>query len=126
METHSTIVPLRIISFDIECLNPLSGKFPSPEEDLVITIGICCTTHINLEKTTLKYVLQLNDCARIQEAEVVVCHTENEMFLTFRDIVNAFDPDIFTGYNIEGFDFDYMIKRSTALGIMEEFCKFSR
>jgi len=48
------IVPLRILSFDIECLNPLSGKFPVPEEDQVITIGIACTTHLELEKTVFK------------------------------------------------------------------------
>jgi len=93
----SNIVPLRILSFDIECLNPLSGKFPIPEEDQVITIGVCCTTHIELEKTIFKYVLQLNECSRIPDAEIVVCHSEKELFETFRNIIVAFDPDIFTG-----------------------------
>lgn len=101
-----SIVPLRIMSFDIECLNPLSGKFPVPEEDQVITIGIACTTHLELEKTVFKQVLQLHDCTRIPDAEVVVCQTEQELFETFKNIIVAFDPDIFTGQNIENFDFD--------------------
>lgn len=96
-KVKSHIVPLRILSFDIECLNPLSGKFPLPEEDQVITIGIACTTHLELEKTVFKYVLQLNECTKITDAEVVVCHTEQELFETFKNIIVSFDPDIFTG-----------------------------
>jgi len=42
-------------------------------------------------------VLQLNECSKIADAEVVVCHSELELFTTFKNIIVAFDPDIFTG-----------------------------
>ena len=40
---YSTISKLRMMSFDIECSS--YGKFPIAEKDPIITIGIACKNH---------------------------------------------------------------------------------
>jgi len=122
----SKIVPLRILSFDIEVLTPENNLFPKPEDDPVITIGITLTDHINLEKNSKKFVLQLNTCGKLLKAHVVQCVSEEHLLYTFTKFIVHFDPDIITGYNIENFDFKYLIERSKKLGIESSFLKFSR
>jgi len=125
-EKWSKIVPLRILSFDIEVLTPENNLFPKPEEDPVITIGITFTDHINLEKNSKKFVLQLNSCSKLLKAHVIQCRSEEHLLYTFAKMIVSFDPDIITGYNIENFDFKYLIERSKKLGIEDMFLKFSR
>ena len=38
--------------------------------------------------------------------------TEKEVLLEFTKIIKSENPHIITGYNITGFDFDFMYKRS--------------
>lgn len=38
--------------------------------------------------------------------------SEKEMLQRFKEIINEYEPDIFTGYNSDGFDLPYIIKRA--------------
>lgn len=42
---------------------------------------------------------------------------EKDMLKEFLKVVNAFDPDILVGYNINGFDFPYIVERFRQCGI---------
>ncbi len=43
--------------------------------------------------------------------EVLYCKNERELLLKWKDLILKNNPDYITGYNIFGFDFDYIIKR---------------
>lgn len=104
----SDIAPLRILSFDIEACNP--SHFPNPEEDPVITIGVSCKLH-NSKKEDHKVVFQLNSCDDIVDTEVLTYEDEKDLLEAFNNFIDAYDPDIITGYNILNFDFSYLFNR---------------
>jgi DNA polymerase elongation subunit (family B) len=108
----SSIASLRIMSFDIECYS--KRGFPNPESNPVITIGICCTSHDKDDQTN-KIVLQLDSCEPIPECQLLTFGSEKLLLETFNKIVDVYDPDILTGYNIQTFDMDYMLSRMKAL-----------
>lgn len=111
-EKFSSIASLRIMSFDIECYS--QRGFPNPESNPVITIGICCMSHDKDEQVT-KLVLQLGSCEAIPESQLVTFSSETLLLEAFNRIMNVYDPDILTGYNVQTFDMDYLLNRMKAL-----------
>ena len=49
-------------------------------------------------------------------ANVLSCKTEAEMLIAVKDLFDAFDPDVVTGYNILKFDCSYLLRRAQTLG----------
>lgn len=109
----SSIAPVRILSFDIECQGR-KGHFPEPEIDPVIQIASTVTLQ-GSDHPIIRNVFTLNTCLPIVGAQVICSPTEEEMLLKWKDFVVACDPDIITGYNIANFDFPYLLKRANAL-----------
>jgi DNA polymerase delta subunit 1 len=60
---HSRIAPVRILSFDIECLSK-KGKFPVPEQDPIIQIANVCQIY-GEDEPFARNVFTLNTCAPI-------------------------------------------------------------
>lgn len=116
---RNDIGKLVIASFDIECTS-CDGSFPQPnrKDDKVIQIGI--TVHKYGEKECFAhYILVLGNCEKISKNEVNAkkviidqCKNEKQLITSFGNIINEIDPDIITGYNIWGFDFEYLYKRA--------------
>lgn len=50
-------------------------------------------------------------CDDIPNVNVYPCNSEKELLLKWKDLILHHNPDLFTGYNIFGFDFDYINKR---------------
>ena len=50
-------------------------------------------------------------CDDIENVNVYTCNSEKELLLKWKDLILYHNPDLFTGYNIFGFDFDYINKR---------------
>jgi DNA polymerase delta subunit 1 len=117
-EQGSSLAPLRILSFDIECMS--SKGFPSAERDAVIQIASVVNV-LGQSAPLAKQVLTLNTCAPIAGAEVRSFRTERELMLAFQAFVRSVDPDILTGYNICNFDLPYLIDRASALKIDDRF-----
>lgn len=117
-----------IASFDIECVS-VDGSFPQPERDTdkVIQIGITLSRYGESD-CYYKHLLALHETAEIEGATVESFDTEEELLLGFTKFINKFDPDIITGYNIFGFDFEYLKKRCHKFGmnIQTRFARFSR
>ena len=109
----SSLAPMRILSFDIECMGR-KGHFPEPEIDPVIQIASTVTLQ-GSDHPIIRNVFTLNTCLPIVGAQVICSQTEEEMLLKWRDFVVACDPDIITGYNIANFDFPYLLKRARKL-----------
>ena len=51
---------------------------------------------------------------------------ESDLLLDFTKMINKEDPDIIIGYNITGFDYDFMYKRALELNCIDSFIKMSR
>ena len=50
-------------------------------------------------------------CDDITGIDIFECNSEKELLLKWKDLILYHNPDIITGYNIFGFDFDYINKR---------------
>ncbi|KAJ3116142.1 DNA-directed DNA polymerase delta, partial [Nowakowskiella sp. JEL0407] len=112
---YSKIAPLRILSFDIECAGR-KGVFPTPEIDSVIQIAsvVCLqgsTTPI------IRTVFTLDTCANIAGAQTLSFESESDLLFAWKEFVCVVDPDIVTGYNIQNFDFPYLLDRAEHLKV---------
>ena len=99
-------------------LNQLEFLFnnilPSLKGDPIIQIG--STVHKYGETVcSYKNIITLKSCDDIPGVDVVTCKTEAELIKEWCLLIHKIDPDIITGYNIFGFDFDYIYKRSLEL-----------
>jgi DNA polymerase elongation subunit (family B) len=105
--------------------NYLNDKFPPLKGDEIIQIG---TTFHRYGETECnrKVMLSLGTCSPIEGIEVIECEDEEDLILNWTQLINDSNPDVITGYNIFGFDFDYIYERAKELGIMREFCKIGR
>lgn len=103
------IAPFRIVSFDIET-NSSTGKFPDPlvEGDACFQIALTSKVYGSGE---IKDKVCL--CYKETEAQDTKWYsTEKELLEAFQETVQKMDPDVMTGYNIFGFDLEYLFKRA--------------
>ena len=107
------------------CDSLLCDLFPEVEGDKVIQIGTTVQKYGENE-CFIKHIVTLDTCTSIDGCIVEECKTEAEVLLKWTKFIQLLDPDIITGYNIFGFDYNYMFKRSEELQCLEEFSKLSR
>ena len=102
--------PLRIMSFDIEAYSS-TGNFPDPKikSDVVFQIGMTIREFGKegyLDRKCL--CLKQTDAADCESFE-----TERELLKAFEKYLTRMDPDIITGWNIFGFDLEFLLIRAT-------------
>lgn len=116
LEEQNAVAPLKILSFDIECVcNDDLGGFPTAKKDPIIQIGnVLHTTDTDVMKKTM---FMLNTSDPIEDTEIFSFKDETSMLTAWSQYVIEADPDMFSGYFIAGFDFDYILDRMTLLGI---------
>jgi DNA polymerase delta subunit 1 len=107
------IAPLRVASFDIECYSS-TGEFPNASipGDVCFQIGI--TSHQFGRDGT-----RTRKCLCLQETDAPDCEsfkTERALMERFASYLRELDPDILTGWNIFGFDLEYLQIRTAMLG----------
>lgn len=106
----------------------LSGIFPEVEGDKVTFIG---STFLKSgeERPYLNHCLTIDTCDNVhdvQNSEIQVCRGECDMLLEWTKLIQREDPDIIIGYNIFGFDYNFMFHRATENDCADEFLKLSR
>ncbi|KAI8898444.1 DNA polymerase family B-domain-containing protein [Globomyces pollinis-pini] len=109
----SKIAPLRILSFDIECAGR-KGVFPDATIDPVIQIANIITLQ-GETKPCIQNVFTLNTCSHIVGTQTLCFEKESDLLLKWSEFIRKSDPDIIIGYNINGFDFPYLLDRAKAL-----------
>jgi len=117
---------LRILSWDIECYSH-DGSFPTPDDirNPIIQVG-CVFQKYGEPEPYLKVMLSLDTCDPIPDTVVRAYKTEAELLIGFKDLIRDEDPDILTGYNILGFDWNYVYERIKLLDIEAEYCQLNR
>jgi len=120
------LAPFKICSFDLECKSG-DGTFPQATriEDKIIQIGMTFSNYGNPE-ITKRIMISLDTCDPIDGAEVYECETEQDLFMTFQQIIWREDPDVLTGYNIFGFDYPYLMERAKFLKVDQGFYYLSK
>ncbi len=117
------IAPFIVASFDIEC-NSSTGKFPDPnvpdDACFQIAVSLCkFGSDEPYEKVCLCY-------KKTDGSDVISFDTEKEMLLAFKKYMNEKDIDILTGWNIFGFDLEYIYKRAAMVGCGIDFYQLGK
>lgn len=118
-----------------------SGIFPEPDKDPVIQIASMVQRQGETEPF-IRTVFTLQSCTSIVGSQIL-CFTQEKQLLqvdtcipekwnileqffnsgcflfdqSWAEFLRTVDPDIITGYNIQNFDFPYLINRAAALKV---------
>jgi len=110
-----------------EINNSLNTCFPKLEGDKVTFIG---STFMNYgdQEPYKNHCVVLNTCSDmpIQNSIIESYQTERELLMAWQQLVQRENPDIVIGYNIFGFDYEFMFRRAEETGCVNEFLKLSR
>jgi len=104
--------PLRNLCIDIECLQSDVSRAPDAKRDPIIAVGLAfLPTYRNQQSLVL--LAKPASCA-----DAVQCFRgERELLEALLHIIEEFDPDVITGYNINGFDMPYLLDRLKKFGL---------
>jgi DNA polymerase delta subunit 1 len=116
------VAPFVVASFDIES-NSSTGKFPDADIDgdacFQIALSLCrLGSDEPYDKTCLCF--KKTD-PNLEGSTIISYDTEREMLEAFRDYIIKQDIDIMTGWNIFGFDLEYIYKRAAKVGCSHSF-----
>jgi DNA polymerase, archaea type len=96
---------LRYLAFDIECIPTDATKPVNAKSDPIVMISLSFRPFYR-GKDSLVLVAK-----PFSSDGVRGFGSEKEMLEEFMNIIDAYDPDVVTGYNINGFDFPYTFER---------------
>ncbi len=100
--------PMKMVAFDIECVSD-TDPMPDAKKDPVILISFAFNTNY---QGTSDLVLSTRPGEGVKAFD-----SEKEMLEEFINIITGYDPDIITGYNVNNFDFPYVLERMRRLGV---------
>ena len=105
----------------------LINIFPKLEGDKCTFIGSTFMKYGDTEPY-LNHCIALNTCSNmpIDNSVIESYATEKEVLLAWQQLVQRENPDIIIGYNIFGFDYEFMFRRAEENKCIEEFLKLSR
>jgi DNA polymerase I len=107
--------PFKFMSFDIECLSQDPNRFVDPQHDSIIMISLAF-------KPSYRGIDSLVLLTKPANHENIECFdTEAEMLERFIKIIEEYDPDFLTGYNIQAFDIPYILDRLKINNIRQNF-----
>jgi DNA polymerase elongation subunit (family B) len=117
---NDQIAPLKIAAYDIECISS-DENFPQAkrEGDRIIQIGMTVYRYGSLECED-RYLLSLKKTSEIENTNVQCFKTEKDLLLAFVELIHTVSPDCLSGYNVFGFDDNYIYERSKVLKIKEK------
>jgi DNA polymerase elongation subunit (family B) len=122
---HSRESKITIVS------DTLGSIFPKVEGDKVTFIGSTFVKYgQNGNRPYLNNCIALDTCDNIHDevpnSEIESYTTEADVLVAWTRLIQKENPDIIIGYNIFGFDYQFMFRRAVETGCYEEFLKLSR
>jgi len=107
-----------IMSFDIETYSHNHRAFPNKAyfEDIIFSISITIQEFMKPE-TKRDIMIIIGPTKKVEGVEIHYVKNEIEVIEKFCQLVVKEDPDVFIGYNIFGFDYDYMNTRLKDIGM---------
>jgi DNA polymerase elongation subunit (family B) len=98
----------------------LDKNLPELCGDSIIQIGTTVNRY-GSDEIIYKHIVTLKSCKSIPGVDVESYDTEEEVLNAWKELLARLDPDILIGYNIFGFDMQYIWQRAEELCIDEEF-----
>ena len=122
---HSRETKIKIVS------DTLGSIFPKVEGDKVTFIGSTFVKYgQNGNRPYLNHCIALDTCDKLDDevpnSEIESYTTEADVLLAWTRLIQKENPDIIIGYNIFGFDYQFMFRRAVETGCYEDFLKLSR
>ena len=122
---HSRETKITIVS------DTLGSIFPKVEGDKVTFIGSTFVKYgQNNNRPYLSNCIVLDTCDHLRDevpnSEIESYTTEADVLVAWTRLIQKENPDIIIGYNIFGFDYQFMFRRAVETGCYEEFLKLSR
>ena len=99
--------------------------FPELEGDKVTFIGSTFMKYGDSEPY-LNHCLVLNTCDPVPGTVIESVTEEEELLKQWTELIQNENPDIIIGYNIFGFDYQFMFVRAQETGCIQEFLQLSR
>jgi DNA polymerase elongation subunit (family B) len=105
----------------------LKRIFPKLEGDKCTFIGSTFMKYGDTEPY-FNHCIALNTCSKmpIDNSVIESYSTEKKVLLAWQQLVQRENPDIIIGYNIFGFDYEFMFRRAEENNCVEDFLKLSR
>ena len=103
----------------------LDSIFPPLEGDIVTMVG---STFMRYGETEpyLNTCIVLNGCDAIPGSQVIQANNESDLLLKWQQLIQRENPDIIIGYNIFGFDYEFLYRRAIENECLLEFLHLSR
>lgn len=109
--------------------NTLMSIFPKVEGDKVTFIGSTFLTY-GSQKPYLNHCITLDTCSdlhtEVANSQIESYKTEKDVLLAWTKLIQKENPDIIIGYNICGFDYEFMFRRALENHCENEFLLLSR
>ena len=120
--THTSYDREQRIQFTNETL---MSVFPKLEGDKVTFIG---STFMRYGDSLpyMNHCLVLGSCDEVEGAVIETTETESDLLLNWTKLIQKENPDIIIGYNIFGFDYEFMFRRAQENRCEREFLTLSR
>lgn len=103
-------------------LQLLNDVLPGVQGDAIIQIGVtfgCFGRPIQSTRQT-RHIFVLGTCADVAGATVHAVDAERDLLLSWAKFMGRVDPDVLLGYNILGFDMEYIWQRAEELRCQRE------
>lgn len=128
-DCKKTIFP-KILTFDIETYSHNKNSMPDVNHPKDVVFQISYVINNPLNDKIKKVLLTLGKSNPItldkedggDSVEILECKSEKELILKFSKQVKLENPNILCGYNIFGYDLNYLYKRAKYANIGRDFC----
>ena len=107
-----------IASWDIESYSHNGYSFPQKHlhTDIIFSISITFQRYMNPDSRK-DYVIIIGPTQKLDGITTIRVNNEIEVIEKFYELIKLHDPDVLIGYNIFGFDYDYIDTRITDIGL---------
>lgn len=99
--------------------------FPQLEGDKVTFIGSTFLKYGDTEPY-MNHCIALGSCDPVDGAVIVSVQSETDLLMKWAELIQTENPDIIIGYNIFGFDYEFMFRRAQENKCEREFLCLSR
>ena len=110
-----------------EMTTQCNRMFPRLEGDKVTFVGSTFLRY-GEKDPYFNHCIVLNGSSKLpqENTELETYDTEREVLIAWQKMIQRENPDIIIGYNIFGFDYEFMFRRAEETGCVSEFLKLSR
>jgi len=107
------------------CNQSMTYLFPALEGDQITFIGTTFSKYGEPEPYR-NHCFVVGSCDKVEHLEIDSVSTERDLLLQWTQLIHEENPDIIIGYNIFGFDYEFMFQRAKELECMPSFTSLSR